>query len=485
MTAPTILIADDDSSFRRVLEYQLKQAGYAVLKAEDGKQALEIFSQNRCDAVLTDLDMPELTGNELLKSIKQQSPDTPVIVITAFGTIDSAVEAMKAGAFNYVTKPVNQAALLHTLDQALRFAGLITENRNLRDAVSAAFRFEGIVGTSKAMHRVINQATQLARVDTTVLITGESGTGKEVLSKAIHYNSPRNGKPFAVINCGAIPDTLIESELFGYRKGSFTGAATNKAGKFEEADGGTVFLDEIGELPLHLQVKVLRVVQENEIDIIGESRPRQIDVRIIAATNRDLRQMVADSQFRQDLYYRLSVAPLHMPALRDRREDIPLLVRAFVERICKRLGRPPLSIGNNILRKLERHSWPGNVRELENAVERLIIFSQDNTARIRDLPDEILQPQLTVGKAILSIPPDGISMAELEKELVITALKRNQWNQTHAADFLRISRNVLVYRMQKYRLGPYKDLTADHSILSSEEEDLGLAEDDGASTKDE
>ena len=231
MTAPTILIADDDSSFRRVLEYQLKQAGYDVLKAEDGKKALEIFSQNRCHAVLTDLDMPELSGNELLKAIKQQSPDTPVIVITAYGTIDSAVEAMKAGAFNYVTKPVNRDALLHTLDQALKFSGLITENRNLREAISATFKFEGIVGGSKAMQRVIDQATQLARVDTTVLITGESGTGKEILAKAIHYNSPRNGKPFVVINCGAIPDTLLESELFGYRKGAFTGATTQQDGQ--------------------------------------------------------------------------------------------------------------------------------------------------------------------------------------------------------------------------------------------------------------
>jgi DNA-binding NtrC family response regulator len=471
MPAPTILIADDDSSFRRVLEYQLKQAGYNVLKAEDGKQALEIFSQNRCHAVLTDLDMPELSGSELLKSIKQQSPDTPVIVITAYGTIDSAVEAMRTGAFNYVTKPVNQAALLHTLDQALRFVGLITENRNLRNAVSTAFRFEGIVGTSKAMHRIIGQATQLARVDTTVLITGESGTGKEVLSKAIHYNSARKGKPFAVINCGAIPDTLIESELFGYRKGAFTGAVTNKAGKFEEADGGTVFLDEIGELPLPLQVKVLRVIQENEIDTIGEARPHKVDVRIIAATNRDLKQMIADGQFRQDLYYRLSVAPLHVPPLRERREDIPLLVRSFVERICKRFGRPPLNIGNNILHKLEMHSWPGNVRELENTIERLIVFSQENTASISDLPDEILQPQLTVGKAILRIPPEGISMAELEKELVVTALERNQWNQTRAAEFLHISRNVLIYRMQKYRLGPYKDLPSDAAISLPEEEE--------------
>ena len=273
MTAPAILIADDDASFRRVLEYQLKEAGFSVVSAEDGKKALEAFSQNRIHAVLTDLDMPELSGSGLLEAIKRQAPDTPVIVITAYGTIDSAVDAMKAGAYHYLTKPINRDVLLHTLGQALKFSGLVTENRNLREAVSAQFAFEGIAGSSQGMRRVIEQATHLARVDTTVLITGESGTGKEILAKAIHYNGPRKGRPFVVVNCGAIPDTLLESELFGYRKGAFTGATTNKEGKFEAAEGGSVFLDEIGDLPAHLQVKVLRVVQENEIDIVGANKP--------------------------------------------------------------------------------------------------------------------------------------------------------------------------------------------------------------------
>jgi DNA-binding NtrC family response regulator len=478
MSTPTILVVDDDSSFRRVLEYQVKQAGYTVLTAEDGKQALDIFSHNLCHAVLTDLDMPELSGSELLKAIKQQSPDTPVIIITAYGTIDSAVGAMKAGAFNYVTKPINRDALLHTLNQALQFSGLIAENRNLRQAISATFKFEGIVGSSKAMKRVIEQATQLARVDTTVLITGESGTGKEILAKAIHYNGPRSGKPFVVVNCGAIPEALIESELFGYRKGAFTGAATNRTGKFEAADGGTVFLDEIGELQSQLQVKVLRVVQEDEIDVIGENRPRKVDVRIIAATNRDLRQMAADGQFRQDLFYRLSVAPLHLPPLRERREDIPLLVRTFADRICKRFGRAPVEIANPILRKLEMHAWPGNVRELENVIERLIVFAKDNVADMNDLPDEMLRPQVTVGKALLGIPPEGISMAELEKDLIVAALERNAWNQTRAAAFLQISRNVLVYRMQKYRIGPYRNLPPDVAIPGPEEDPAEISEPD-------
>lgn len=461
MLVPTILIVDDDPSFRRVLEYQLKAAGYKVSSAEDAGKALALFSEATCHAVITDLDMPEIPGIELLRQIKQRSPDTPVIVITAYGTIDSAVEAMKLGAFHYLTKPVNRDALLHTLENALKFAGLVNENRNLRDAISAAFKFEGIVGTSHAMRRLIEQATQLAKVDTTVLITGESGTGKEILAKAIHFNSPRKARPFAIINCGAIPEALLESEVFGYRKGAFTGAVSNKIGKFEAADGGTVFLDEIGELPLALQVKVLRVVQENEIDAVGESKPRKVDVRIIAASNRDLKQMAEDGQFRQDLYYRLNVAPLRLPALRDRREDIPLLVQFFAEHICKRFGRPLVAIDKGILQKLQWYSWPGNVRELENTIERLIVFSRNDVADAKDLPDEILDPQLTIGNAVLRIPPEGISMAQVEKELVLTALERNQWNQTRAASFLHISRNVLIYRMQRYRLGPYKDLPPD------------------------
>jgi two-component system NtrC family response regulator len=363
---------------------------------------------------------------------------------------------MRLGAFHYLTKPVNGNELLLAISNALKLAELLSENRNLREAVSSAFKFDGIVGVSGAMRNSLDQAEQLAQVDTTVLITGESGTGKEILAKSIHYNGPRSRKPFVIINCAAIPETLLESELFGYRKGAFSGAVNHKTGKFEAADGGTAFLDEIGDLPLPLQVKVLRVVQENEIDVIGENQPRRVDLRIIAASNRDLKQMCEEGAFRRDLYYRLNVAPLHIAALRERKEDIPLLARFFVERYCKKHGKSPIEMGGDILGKLEAYDWPGNVRELENCMERLVIYAKGKTADLRDLPEEIRDPQFTVGADAFRIPDAGISMPELEKQLVIEALERNEWNQTHAADFLGISRNVLIYRMQKYRLGPYR-----------------------------
>jgi DNA-binding NtrC family response regulator len=470
----TILIVEDDASFRRVLEYQLTEAGYKTSVAENGERALELFSGHRYQVVITDLNLPELSGEEVLRQIKQQSPDTPVIILTAFGSIESAVEAMKLGAFHYLTKPVNSDELLLTIRNAFKFAELISENRNLREAVSSAFQFDGIVGTSQAMRKVIDKAAQLATVDSTVLITGESGTGKEVLAKSIHFNSPRSRKPFMIVNCGAIPDTLLESELFGYQKGSFSGAVSNKTGKFEAANGGTVFLDEIGELPLPMQVKVLRVVQENEIDVIGENKPRKVDVRIIAASNRDLKQISSTGEFRQDLYYRLNVAPLHLPALRERKEDIALLARFFIERICKKHGKPSLVLEGEMLRKLEGYNWPGNVRELENCVERLVIFSREGVADLKDLPEEIQSPQLAVGNALIRIPPEGISMPQLEKQLVITALEHNQWNQTHAANFLGISRNVLIYRMQKYRLGPYEGLPADPQAEAVDEDAISI-----------
>jgi DNA-binding NtrC family response regulator len=474
MNAPTILIVEDDTNFRRVLEFQLTEAGYKTTVAENGRRALELFSEHRHQVVLTDLNMPGLSGVEVLKQVKLTSPDTAVIIITAFGSIDSAVEAMKLGAFHYLTKPVNNDELLHTVNNAFQYSHLILENRTLREAIASAFRFEGIVGTSQAMRKVLERAERLAVVNTTVLITGESGTGKEVLAKAIHYNSPRSRKPFVVINCSAIPETLLESELFGYRKGAFSGADSNKTGSFEAADGGTVFLDEIGELPVQLQAKVLRVVQENEINTVGETRPRKVDVRIIAASNRDLKMMTAQGTFREDLFYRLNVAPLILPPLRDRREDVPLLARFFMESICKKHSRPALKLGSELLRKLEGYPWPGNVRELENCMERLVVFAQTEAADVRDLPDEIQSPSLAVGNALFRLPPEGISMPQLEKSLVVTALERTGGNQTRAAQFLGISRNVLVYRMQKYRLGPYENLPEEEP-KEEERADISIA----------
>jgi len=479
MRPPTILIVEDDKNFRRVIEFQLNEAGYRTEAAGNGEAALDLFSEQAHRIVLTDLNMPGINGQEVLKRIKQMSPDTPVIVLTAYGSIDSAVEAMKLGAFHYLTKPINSDELLHTVSNALKYSELVLENRTLREAVSSAFKFDGIIGNSKNMKRVLEHAERLAGVDSTVLLTGESGTGKEIIAKAIHYNSARSGRPFIIVNCGAIPDTLLESELFGYRKGAFSGAERNKTGKFEAADGGTIFLDEISELPLHLQVKVLRVVQENEINMIGENAARRVDVRIIAASNRDLKQMAADGEFRQDLYFRLNVTPLFLPPLRERKEDIPLLARFFMERICRKNSRDLISLGDGILRKMENYDWPGNVRELENCMERLAVFSRSDTADIKDLPEEIRTRTASAGKAVFRIPPEGVSLPDLDKLLVVTALERNQWNQTHAAKFLGISRNALIYRMQKYGLGP-----KEHSSIEDEKNTLPDQESISISIKD-
>ena len=485
MNRCTILVVEDDANFRRVLQYQLTEAGYKPAVAENGEKALGLFSEHRYQVVLTDLNLPDLSGEEVLRQIKQKSPDTPVIILTGYGSIESAVEAMRLGAFHYLTKPVNSDELLLAISNAFRFADLLSENRNLRKAISSAYTFEGIVGVSSAMRKVLDRAGQLAQVDTTVLITGESGTGKEILAKSIHFNSPRSSKPFAVINCPAIPDTLLESELFGYRKGAFSGAAGNKTGKFEAADCGTVFLDEIGDLPVSLQVKVLRVVQENEIDVIGETKPRKVDLRIIAASNRDLKQMCAEGAFRQDLYYRLNVAPLHVAPLRERKEDIPLLARFFVERHCKKHGKASVVLEGDILKKLEAYDWPGNVRELENCMERLVIYARGNRADLRDLPDEIRAPSLTVGGAVFQIPADGISMPELERQLIVAALERSEWNQTHAAESLGISRNVLIYRMKKYRLGPYEKRPGDSQEKTRQEDNPPIGTEEAAKSENE
>jgi DNA-binding NtrC family response regulator len=397
--------------------------------------------------------LPGLSGIDVLKHIKTQFPATTVIVLTAFGTVETAVEAMKAGAFDYLTKPVDNEELLLAVNRALETARLREEVCNLRMSVSRKFGFENILGHSPKLLYVLDVAARAAQSDATVLIHGETGTGKELLAKAIHFNSPRAAKPFVAINCGAIPRELLESELFGHVKGSFTGAIAHKKGRIEMADGGTLFLDEIGEMPPELQVKLLRVIQEREIDKIGSNVPMKIDVRIVAATHRNLMNMIEDGTFREDLYYRLAVIPLDLPALRERKADISTLVDFFFSRAREKNGRPDLQLAPSLMPYFAGYRWPGNIRELENIMERITVLAEGPEIRLQDLPASLTAIVPQANAMQVDMPESGISLEGVEKELIRRALEKHEWNQSQAARYLDISRKTLIYRMEKHGLG--------------------------------
>ena len=452
MIGKRILVVDDEENLRRVTQLKLHQAGYEAMTACDGAQALELLPRNPQDLVITDLKMPGMSGMELLRKIREEYPEVIVIVVTAFGTVESAVEAMKLGAFDYIIKPVNADALKLVVSRALEHHRLQEEVRSLRSAIDRKYGFENIVGQSKALLATLENAARAAQSDSTVLVRGETGTGKELLAKAIHFNSPRRERPLIVINCGAIPKELLESELFGHTKGSFTGAVVNKKGKIEMADQGTLFLDEVGEMPLELQVKLLRLIQEREIEKIGAANPTKVNVRIIAATHRNLQAMVEDGTFREDLYYRLAVIPLTLPPLRERPADISELVAIFFKKFTERLNRPALRLPPSLLAHFSTHRWPGNVRELENVIERLVVLAPGEEITVEDLPDFLRRERPPLEAIQLELPPEGISMEAVERELVVRALKKFNWNQTKAAEYLDISRKMLIYRMEKFDL---------------------------------
>ncbi|RII30173.1 MAG: DNA-binding response regulator [Geobacter sp.] len=449
---PKIVIIDDDRSLRRVLEYNLQQEGYQVSAAASGEEGLALFAEEHPALVITDMKMPGMDGMQVLKAVKEQSPETLVIIITAFGTVDIAVEAMKAGAYDYITKPFNRDELRLTVAKALQFTGLTTENKRLRSQLADRADFRTMIGSSPAMERVFEIVRKVADTEASVLITGESGTGKELVARSIHTMSGRKDAPFVAINCAAIPRDLLESELFGHVKGAFTGAIKDKTGKFLMAEGGTLFLDEVGELPLELQPKLLRALQERVIEPVGGTTPNKLDVRVVAATNLDIEQAVAHGVFREDLYYRLAVIPINLPALRGRREDIPLLLRYF----CAKHSADKVNFGKSALDALTTYAWPGNVRELENMVERLLIMRDSDNITLEDLPEKIRNRGATAPAAssgpVINLPAEGYSLEQLEREVVVTALERNQWNQTAAARFLRIPRHTLIYRMEKYEI---------------------------------
>ena len=448
----SILLVDDDPSLRHVMKYSLSESGYRVFPAETGEEALKIMRTQPIDLAILDVQLEGMNGIELLEKIKLHDSSIIVIIITAYGSIELAVDSMKKGAYDFVTKPFNREEFKLIVAKAFEYKSLRTENIRLKQELQDRFKVEGIIGGSKQIQDLITLVGKLAATDSSVLITGESGTGKELFAKSIHYNSSRKDRPFVTINCAAIPRELLESELFGFEKGSFTGAHKLHQGKFEIASTGTVFLDEIGEMPPALQVKILRVLQEKEIDRIGSTRPTQIDVRIIAATNIDIKEAVEQGDFREDLYYRISVIPIHIPPLRERRADIPLLL----EHALQKYNCSELKFSKELYDFLINYSWPGNVRELENVVQRLIAFcGPDSTATLEDIPEFQREKQKQFDLMHIHIPDEGIILDDVERNILIASLQKADWNQSKAAKLLGISRQTLIYRMQKYQIEPH------------------------------
>ncbi|MCX5801327.1 MAG: sigma-54 dependent transcriptional regulator [Candidatus Eisenbacteria bacterium] len=439
-----ILVADDDASLRRVIEFRLRQEGYEIEAVPDGARALELLRNERFDLLLSDMKMPGLDGLELLTRALELDRGIKVILITAYATVQQAVEAVKLGAFDYITKPFEQEELSLTIQKALRFKRLETENLELRSRLDGVDYSKGIIGASVAIKEVLNLVSKVAPTDATVLITGESGTGKELIARAIHKTSARSTSEFVPVNCAAIPKELVESELFGHVRGAFSGAIRDKRGKFQIADGGTVFLDEIGELGLGLQAKILRALQERVIEPVGSEKAVAVDVRIVAATNTNLERKVADGTFREDLFYRLNVIPIFIPPLRERKEDIPLFLRHFVEKLA-----PGQNIQSSpeLVERLAGYDWPGNVRELENLVERMIVMRRSQLLDENDLPDDFGRTMLRRDSPQLQEP---VSLHEAEKEVILRALQRSRWNKSETARILKVPRHVLLYRMKTH-----------------------------------
>ena len=458
-----ILVVDDEQSLRDVLSIMLKRAGYAVTSVADGEEAIEYVNKEIFDLVITDLRMPKVDGMEVLKAVKSASPETVVLIITAFATADSAVEAMKQGAYDYLTKPFQVDEVQLIVRNALEKRRLTTENILLKREMASQSSFAQLVGQSEAMQKVFEVVRKVADSKSNVLICGESGTGKELVARAIHYNSARSSMPFVAVNCSAVPETLLESELFGHMKGSFTGAISNKAGLFEVANGGTIFLDEIGDTTPSIQVKLLRVIQEREFRRVGGNQDIKVDVRIIAATNKELEKSVADGSFREDLYYRLDVIPIRLPPLRLRTGDIPLLVNHFLERFARESGKLMPQLNSEAMHVLMDHEWRGNVRELENLIERVVAFSTESTVTDADvrgwLHRSVAAPQPQ--GAPLDLTDDGLDLEGLingiEKDLLLKALERSKWVKKKAARLLRLNTRSFRYRLEKYAIKGGRD----------------------------
>ncbi len=465
-----VLIVDDEPNLRKILSAQLTRDGYDVLTAEDGQQGLEALREHHIDLVITDLKMPKVDGMSLLREALREDPELPIVMITAHGTIDTAVEALKTGAFDYLTKPFDKDEVRQIVAKALKTRELRGADATPMGATPEA-RF-GIIGSSPGITDLYAILERVADTPTTVLITGESGTGKELVARALHEHSSRKDKPFIKVNCAAIPKELIESELFGYERGAFTGAVNSKPGRFELANGGTLFLDEIGEIPIEMQVKLLRALQESEFERVGGIKTIHIDVRLVAATNRDLKKLIAAGTFREDLFYRLNVVPMRLPALRERATDIPLLVEHFLRKFNERLKKKVGGAEQEALDILSGYPWPGNIRELENVIERAVLFCDTERLRAQDLPPEvkgtspIFAAQLPEAELQAALASEGglkehvkVAMSRLEKELVSRALEQTNGNVTHAARLLKISRKGLQLKMKELGLREPADKT--------------------------
>jgi two-component system response regulator AtoC len=455
MAQKSILVADDDASIRSLLRQLLTDEGYSITEAATGTEVIAQVGESSPDLVIMDVRMPELDGIEALPKVKTASPKTSVLIMTAFGSSNAAIKAMELGAFDYITKPFELDKISHTVKRAFDYQDLAQEVEVLRDEISSLVQTERIVGNSPPMQEVYKTVGKVAKADATVLITGESGTGKELVAEALHYNSNRRSGPMVKVSCAALPETLLEAELFGHEKGSFTGAMTMRKGRFELADKGTVFLDEIGEMSLATQTKLLRVLQERKIERIGSSLPIKVDIRIICATNKDLQKQVEQNKFRDDLYYRLNVINIHMPPLRERKEDIPALVEHFLAKHRYSATAQPAAISEEALKRLTEYEWPGNVRELENVVERAVVLSRGQIITSRELPfGEHVDGEHEDENEDVSAERSFFkkSVSQFEKDLIMKALKDAGGNRSKAAEMLGIYRRLLYAKIKEYGL---------------------------------
>ena len=442
-----ILVVDDEPVQREMIGGFLKKQGFEVIAADSAERALELFRQDAFDLVLTDQKMAEMSGLELLQAVHTINAETPVILITAFGTIEAAVTALKHGAIDYLTKPLNLDELLYRIRQVSDRYRIINENRELREALQDRHRIEGIIGESGPMLEVLSIVRRVAPSEATVLIRGESGTGKELIAKAIHFGSPRARGPLVKVNCAALPEALLESELFGHEKGAFTGALTSRQGRFELANGGTIFLDEIGDLPLHLQAKLLRVLQEREFEKVGSSRPVRVNVRIMAASHRPLEDLIKAGQLREDLYYRLNVVTIFIPPLRERRSDVALLLDHFLRYYAEKNGKTIRGLTPEGRDILLRYDYPGNVRELENIIERAVVLTRDDVIGSGDLPLTVQEPEVADGDRETNLTA---AVEALERRMIRDALARSDGIQTRAAELLGMGERALRYKLTKY-----------------------------------